>query len=339
MPSQTHPLPVFLHGLWRCGSTYVWSRFRALENTYCYYEPLQHGLSRLTAARIGRTTPQANDADHHPDMDRPPFEEYRPLLKRRGVKTYARSFCDRAYYLHERQPQKKLRRYIESLITYGQSQARIPVLGFNRSCLRAGWLHHTFPAYNLHIDRDPLELWRSYQRLMSKGNRTFFSAWLLMIERNADIPVLAPLAARLPLRRGRQKLLHKAKAYYHNVLDDLTPNDTYFMIHYLWVVCSLHSLSYADAVLDMNRASEDGYAATLSRHVKQGCHLPVDFSGLRASVCAPQDILGTYKEIEADVKHVLTPRMTMPLYQTRPLHNHLQTLHPRKAETLNGYIR
>ncbi|MGH1557700.1 hypothetical protein ACRAWD_07315 [Caulobacter segnis] len=40
---------VFVHSGWRCSSTYVWSRFRALPGVRAYYEPWHEQLARVTA--------------------------------------------------------------------------------------------------------------------------------------------------------------------------------------------------------------------------------------------------------------------------------------------------
>src|ERR1700752_4779331 len=85
--------PVFLHGLWRSGSTYVWSRFRIARGAVCFYEPLHDGLRRLTRERIARDTPHAVNANHHPPMEHPYFAEYAPLIGLRGVRGYRRRFA------------------------------------------------------------------------------------------------------------------------------------------------------------------------------------------------------------------------------------------------------
>src|SRR5262249_21846978 len=43
---------VFLHGGWRCGSTYIWSRFRDCAGTLCFYEPFHEILARCTARKV-----------------------------------------------------------------------------------------------------------------------------------------------------------------------------------------------------------------------------------------------------------------------------------------------
>lgn len=81
---------VFLHGMWRSGSTFLWSRFRESSDAYCFYEPLHHSLSKLTAKRIAQDTVEQITASRHPAMDRPYFAEFAPLIDRKGVRHYQR---------------------------------------------------------------------------------------------------------------------------------------------------------------------------------------------------------------------------------------------------------
>lgn len=60
--------PIFLHCVWRSGSIYLWSRFRQADSTHCFYEPLHHGLAKLTAARIARADPTVVQANRHPAL-------------------------------------------------------------------------------------------------------------------------------------------------------------------------------------------------------------------------------------------------------------------------------
>ena len=48
---------VFIHSGWRCSSTYVWHRFRALPGVRAYYEPWHEQLARVTAETIALETP------------------------------------------------------------------------------------------------------------------------------------------------------------------------------------------------------------------------------------------------------------------------------------------
>ena len=90
---------VFLHAGWRCASTYVWSRFRALQRTTCFYEPFAENLSALSSRRIDRDS-KRDWRSRHPALGAPYRTEYRPLLRPvlRGVPGYRPSFALAGYF-------------------------------------------------------------------------------------------------------------------------------------------------------------------------------------------------------------------------------------------------
>jgi len=270
---------IFLHGLWRCGSTYVWSRFRAAEETYCFLEPLHHALSRLTRDRIQRDTPNRAVANHHPKLDLPYFHEFGPLVKRRGVRNHVPQLAFNRYLLRPAEADKALFKYVKTLTSFAVQQKKTPVLGFNRTAFRMGWMTSHFPSWNLYIDRRPFDIWSSYEAHRSSGNYVFFTHWLLTIERNANHPVFSPLAARLPLRSGLNRL-RKSKGYYKNILANMSQRDTYFMVFYIWIGTVLHALSHADAVLDMDLASPS-YCRNLSENIRLATGLAVNFDDVK----------------------------------------------------------
>lgn len=280
--------PVFLHGLWRSGSTFIWSRFRALPGTYCFYEPLNQGLGRLTAERITRDTADRVEGNRHPELETPYFAEFAPLLKRRGVKGFAPRMAYAPYALRPDDRDPALEAYIRSLTNHAEAQGKQAVLGFNRTGLRMAWLARRFDhSVNVHLDRDPRAVWHSYQRHMEDGHYTYFTAWLMTLERNAALPFFKPLARRLPLRRLP---LIKAKSYYRQALDRMSPQDTYFMVFTLWLATTLHALSHADLIIDMERlAAEDAYRKSRVDGLQALCALSPDFSAAKPSDPLPQD--------------------------------------------------
>ncbi len=273
---------VFLHGLWRSCSTYIWSRFRASPKAYCYYEPLNVGLARLNPKRIARATPDRMQAAGHPAMAEPYFAEFTPLLnKSRGIKNYYASFAHDRYILHPDDFHPSLSRYISVLINHATQQQRIPVLGFNRTAFRMAWLKKHFNSWNLYIDRHPFDIWSSYEANRAKGNPYFFVNWLITLDHNSAHPVFAPLVERLPIRSSLQKLLTKQRKFYCNVVDNLSAETTYFMVFYIWLGSCLHALTHSDHVFDIDCVRKDKYGAGQTALIKAGCGLDLCFDDAR----------------------------------------------------------
>jgi Sulfotransferase family len=275
--------PVFLSGLWRSGSTYVWSRFRSDPTAYCYYEPLHHGLARLTDRRIGRDTSPKIAAMRHPSLTEPYYAEYRPLLAPlRGVRGYSKDLAYERWTLDPAEPHPRLGRYVDGLIGQARALGRQPVLGCVRAVGRLGWMGRHRPDMALiHLDRAPLDVWRSCMEQARRGNATFMTAWLNVVWRNARHPLMAPLAARLPWRTGLFEALRKAKHRHHDMLDRMAMEESFFMIAYVWAAAALHGLSHAHAVIDVNRSPEPGYNADLARRLGVLTGARLDFSDMR----------------------------------------------------------
>ena len=325
------PRPVFLHGMWRSGSTYVWSRFRVADGTYCYYEPLNHGLGRLTYERIQRDTPEITAANAHPALSTPYFTEYRPLLQRRGVKHFSPRFSYERFALNETEADEKLQHYISSLVDAAQNRNKIPVLGFNASDLRVDWMNHNFDPISIHINRDPLDIWVSYQKFSAKGNYTFFAAWMNIIEKNSGHPVFSPLAQQLHLRRGLEKFLCRPKSYYRAILQGMKPEDTYAMIFYIWRASTLHALSHCAHIIDMDRADESGYARKLAGTLRDSCGVDVSFDDLRANDKKKRPDFD-YVRVEQKILEKFST--DSPLFDKESIRRNLQNLAARKEDLI-----
>ena len=252
--------PIFLHGMWRSGSTYVWSRFRTSGETLCFYEPLHGGMGRLTRARLERETPEVGRELRHPPLAHPYFAEYAPRLGRRGVRMFREGFARDRFVLGAQDRHPRLQAYLESLLALAGPEGRTAVLGFNRANLRMPWLAR-FGAFNLYVERDPQEIWASYADHAAHGNFSFLKNWLLILERNRRDPLLAPLAERSPLRRTLAERLRKPKPHYAEAIARMLPQDTYLLVHYLWLVSLIQAVAHCEVVLDVSAARRDGTIA------------------------------------------------------------------------------
>lgn len=325
---------IFLHGMWRSGSTYVWSRFRELNQTYCYYEPLHPRLGRLHANNIAKDTQDVMEANAHPRMASPYFEEFGPLINRRGVRGYCRRLAYHPYVLTQADEDPLLERHISSLIEIACQMGRRPVLGFNRSCLRLAWLRSRFSAWHLYIDRDPLDILGSYCRHVGQGNYDYFTAWMLTIEKNAKYPIFRPLAERISLRLWPLGRLIKPKRYYPMIIDQLSEGEIYFLVHYMWVVCALHSLSYCDEVLDMNGDNR----ASITKAIQEQVALPVSFETLKLSAIDESKLSDWQIAVEDEVRSTILQRVPRDFFEGAEVRRKLRKLSPRKAQVLESYL-
>jgi hypothetical protein len=332
------PRPVFLHGMWRSGTTFVWSRFRAADGVTAYFEPLSPALARLTPRRIHSEDWQdAMVRSRHPLMDQPYFAEYEPLIRGRGVRLYYRSFAARQFARLPTERDPDLEAYLASLLMHAWSEGRRPVLGFVLTGLRVARLRAVFGAYDVHIDRDPLAIWASYQRHAAEGTYNFFAGLFWVLERNATHPLLEPLAARFRLRNGLEKMV-KPRVYYRKTIDTLTPAESYGLVYYFWLLSLLHAASHADLILDMSLADEPGYARGLEASLQAETGVEVSFDGL-TTVRTPQLLpLFDRPAAEARVLDLLPLEAATPYFDAARARSRLGELAPAKAEILAGVL-
>ena len=332
--------PIFLHGAWRCGSTYYWSRFRALPETMAFYEPLHHGLAKLTKERIARAGIETTMQNGHSELSAPYFEEFAPVIssimgRSRGVKHYRRNFAHGRFNLHRSETHPALERYLYGLIAHARAGGKRPVLGCNRTCGKVGWIKCRFGSYDIYIDRDPAAIWASYEAERAGGNYTFFSMWLRVLEANRHDPVWGPLAERLGVGGFLDQPLASVKDRCRAKIDAMGPAETYLLTFYAWMASASHAMSEADLVIDDTLAALPHYAEKIAAEIRQGVGLAIDLSGMQSR--APRTVIGDTlrKRVEQEaLTHFprLTPRPQSGLWR------HLSKISGRKADLIGALI-
>ena len=332
LPAQLRP--IFVHSLWRTGSTYIWSRFRASRQTRCYYEPLHDGLARLTEARIARGNADMVEQNNHPELAQPYFAEFAPLLAGRGVRGYRRRFAYNRFALLPQESDSELQAYVAGLIAAARADQRVAVLGMNRSDLRISWLRSRFQSYDISLDREPADVFSSYISQMYKGNYYYFTKLMLIVELNRRHEIFAPIAERLKLRTPTEQLLISPKAFYHSVLDGMSRESLYGLTLYIWAMRSLHALSCCDLVVDLALADRRGYRAELSDRLATDCGLEVDFSDMQTAQPETSIRLAQQKAVEHELLEILPIEALRPFIDRDRLAKRMADLAPRKIGLL-----
>jgi hypothetical protein len=317
-----------LHGLWRSGSTYVWSRFRAIKSAYSYFEQLYPGLARMTPSRLSRGAwRDAVAANRHPELDEPYFAEFSPLLSRRGVKGFDRRFAFDRFALGAEDRYPALQRYLNGLIGYAAAQDRRAVLGCNRTWLRPAWIKAHFGSYDVYVERDPLAIWSSYKRHAEAGNYNYFTNLHLILERNGHHPLFAPIADRVRLRRGFERFT-KAAQTYPAMIERMSDADSYGLVYYMWSLSILSGLRHCDVIVDTGAPS---MAARAAAAIKADSGLDIDFSGIRPihpiGMAAP-----AARAVERSIRTILPFDALSETYDERAVWRRLGDLSETKAE-------
>lgn len=268
---------VFLHGGWRCGSTYFWNKFRARDDVLAFFEPFHERLARYTAQEILRDTESAW-ASRHPQLNAPYFCEYLPLLTGKGVARFEERFALRHYFTPTQQPLDE-GAYLASLLRLAENTGKQAVLGFSRSLGRVGAIKRTFGGTHVVLIRDPLQQWLSARSHRIQHGSPYFELCHMMILALAPRRSLAGSIAhwlQIPYQRFGSFGHHyrQLRRRFEPLDDDLS----YRAFIAVYLLSYAKAMRHADVVVDMDRLSRfPPYAAQLSHELLQMTGVDLDF--------------------------------------------------------------
>jgi hypothetical protein len=251
MPQQA----IYLHSSWRAASTYVWAKFRQRPDAYCYFEPLNEHLATATAEIVDGFRPWSYA--HHPALDTPYLEEFRPLIGPGGGipgfpahLTFGRYCADRDALLPE------LEAYLADLARLAARLGRRPVYGFVRTDMRVGWFRARMPGTHIFIRREPRRQFLSMLSQAKQGNPYFLLSGLVIVHHNREEPALAPLlsAIDLPalLDSPEVRELSRGRLAHGTPLAQL-----YVIFYFMRLLARRLGEARCDLVIDIDRLSLD----------------------------------------------------------------------------------
>lgn len=267
---------IFLHGGWRCGSTYVWNKFRELPDVTAFYEPFSEKLATYTSGDILKDVPSAWDS-RHPILTQPYAAEYLPLIGDRGVPLFRDSFAVQRYFVGRDEPLFE-RDYLGLLIAHAAKQSNHAVLGFSRSLGRVRAIKRQFRGLHVVLMRDPIQQWLSCRSYRIKFGSAYFELCHFLILALAPAGSLASHAARslnLPTPpHGSFKQQMKFMRSRFRMMDDELSYRVFLTVHAL---SYLHALPEADLTVDMDQLAEAQYAGATADAIAARTGLKLDF--------------------------------------------------------------
>jgi hypothetical protein len=273
---------VFIHSGWRCSSTYVWSRFRALPNVRAYYEPWHEQLARLTPETIGVETPD-NSGLRHPGGATPYLQEFEAVLDPGGgVRDFDAGFALDRFWIEPETSDLAQQTYVEGLIQAARVRGETPVLACCRTLGRVGWLKRRFGGFHVMLVRDPVQQWLSFYSLRRRPRPTYFELchYVLLSEMAGCAE-----AARTILGHdfdGRGPLVERIAAVRRYL--KRAPSEVSFQAFLaVWLRSYLKALPEADLVVDVDHMARDqAYAREIEAAIEAASGLRPDFSDCRA---------------------------------------------------------
>jgi hypothetical protein len=271
--------PIFVHSGWRCSSTYVWRRFRAVPEVMAYYEPWHEQLATLTPDRIARERPETSGL-RHPTDGLPYLSEFSDLLRQEGgVHGFETRLALDDYLLPADQDDPGQAAYVEALIAAARRQDRTPVLACCRTLGRIGWLRRRFGGTHIVLIRDPVQQWRSFYSLRKRPRPTYFELCQYVILSEAAGGEAG--ARRLGLAAGKGDLSERIQAV-RKRLKRAPARTSFAAFLAVYVLSYVAALPRADLVIDVDRLGSDPeYARTMATAIEVLTGVKLDFSDCR----------------------------------------------------------
>ncbi len=265
--------PVFIHSMFRSGSTYLYEVFRRHKEEYwCYYEPLHEEIKFLKNTDIEKSQ-KINLTLHHPILDKPYFDEFLKI----GVDlnlVFKKRFSYDCFFLEKNQDDPELKHYIQLLLDHASKR---PLLQFCRSTGRIPWLKSNFKAIHIFLLRNPWDQWFSYKitPYFDHANRLIFCA--------SSVPLVIN-----DLRKNIRIICRHTQ----DISDDFrfcasthtSPEISYTIFFALWCYTFIQGSHHADCVIDMDLLGssfdyQEQISTSLSKYSISGlnfndCHTP-----------------------------------------------------------------
>ena len=248
---------IFLHSLFRSGSTYLFNKFRNEQGFWCYYEPLHHQLIEIRQDRLAifpfdkETTAKMS----HPHLSKPHFYEFQAVLDRDHI-PFFNMLMSYNEFTSVRQ-HARMYKYIMTLLLRTPDNL-IPLLQFNRSSLRIGWFRRFFGnSLHVYILRNKRDQFESYFKQGRKYN-IFLAINLYIIAANRRYKKFAEAYSYFSNEfRVTHDLYYDLKrlAYFSAELDRKIH---YRVFLHLWLTSLVEARKHADFILDIDQLSQSG---------------------------------------------------------------------------------
>ena len=239
--------PIFIHSLWRSGSTYIFNAFRrSCTGYYCYQEPIHEIALSLKDNLEDLLLYDSNMMQklRHPTLDKPYFKELYDAAQYWKDLISKPIFYDQYF---ETDCTQGLEDYINALLLGAKGR---PVIQECRTTSRIGAIKSRFAGIHIYLWRNPWDQWWSY-----KSSNYFDVTTQLLINANPHPPIIDKLKAEIKFKDYHSDKLQEEFDFYDSFR--LSAEDSYLSYYILWLL-SMHSADIsADLQINMDFLSED----------------------------------------------------------------------------------
>lgn len=247
---------LFIHSLFRSGSTYFFNKLRQNNEFMCFYEPLHQDLIKLKPDNIdtfwGFThTSEITKKQNHPKLTSPHFKEYEDLFDNR---TETLPYFQKPYSFDEYTEVSSIdfKSYIDSLIALGSQKDHIPILQFNRTTQRINWFQKTYKdALNVYLLRNPRDQFESY---LGRSDEVF-EVMNLLIVKSSNVFNMLKKKIELPFFQDTD--FQEEYRFYREFNKTLSHETKYEIFFTIWVTSLEHAVKYSDEIIIMDKLQDN----------------------------------------------------------------------------------
>lgn len=291
------PSTVFVHSLFRSGSTYLFGVFRRSGAGYwCYQEPLHEAPLHAKVcpeALLHYDTKGSIDL-RHPRLDRPYYQELYDVFEAWRDVLAKEAIYDRCFVCDETDAAVS---FFRALI---DAATGVPVIQECRTSWRIRGLKRALGGAHIFLWRNPWDQWWSYQI-----NDYFDAATMLFINAREHPQAIAEFRNEIGFQNFHAEHIEDELAHFASWPEP--PHVRYQAFYILWCFALQEGRSYADKLVNIDRLSEDHtYRETIAQHFYSMGMRQLDFSDCRTPQAAygAQDI-AFFREQEDKVHDIL----------------------------------
>jgi hypothetical protein len=281
--------PVFIHSWWRSGSTYVWSKLRENESCRSYFEPLNPSIADLKLTTVERL-PDIDDTQNlrHPTLKTHYFAEYAELLRSASL-GYSPDLAYDRYLLRPEHTDRRLRDYLNGLISSASAVKRRPVLCFCRSQMRSAWIKSTFDGLHVAQIRNPADQWASFKSYQESRPNFPVDMTIIALKLRQSYPnafVHIEEFERFAQQLSKRAPLPMEVIAHHFIPQFVRQRECLDVFLVIWIASALQTLSYCNLVLDIDELSTKLDYRNTAEQWFASIGLRVDFSDCSSPAAA-----------------------------------------------------
>lgn len=237
--------PIFIHSLFRTGSTYIFKVFRrSSSGYYCYQEPLNEFLiyTKTEPDKLLGIAQEMQEYLRHPELGRPYFYEFHKIADEIAT-VFHKEFSYDQYFISENDDIGGLKSYFTVLMDGAEGQ---PVFQCCRSVGRVERLKSECGGLHVLLWRNPWDQWWSFKKGFDTNN--------LLIYNSEYLPAfLDTLKKELKLPEFHEPDVFVEYDFFNKRW--LSASDSYKVFYALWCYTMLEAESHCDLSISIDKLS------------------------------------------------------------------------------------